>query len=209
MLYMYCFYKDRAQQSINNIIAGLLKQLIQTLKSVPDPIKDLYESSMRKNIRPKQEDLSNLLRTELRRFRQVFIVVDALDEYSESQPAQESLLDELQSLRRISNLMVTSRPVSPFVDAFDDAMHIAVSADNADVRRYLTSQMSSLPRCVRNKPALQELIVHTITGAVEGMWVSPVLLPLYIFTSNVWKCPAFFSQHSIIIVILSKETNPS
>ncbi len=169
VLYMYCFYKDRSQQSLANITAGLLKQLIQALKLVPDQIKDLYEASMRNHSRPKQGDLSNVLRTELRRFRKVFIVVDALDEYSESETAQESLVDELQSLREISNLMVTSRPVSPFIAAFDDAMHIVVSADNADVRRYLTSQMSSLPTCVRNKPALQELIVQTITGAVEGM----------------------------------------
>lgn len=134
---MYCIYEDRSRQSLTNIIAGLLKQLIQTPKSVPDPIKDLFESSMRTKFRPKQEVLSDLLRTELRRFQKIFIVDDALDEFSESEPAQESLLDGLQSLRRLSNLMATSRPVSPFIDGFDDAMHIAVLAESADIRRYL------------------------------------------------------------------------
>ena len=147
----------------------LLKQLIRALDYVPDQIKDLYESSMRDHSRPKQGDLSNMLREELQRPEKVFVVVDALDEYSDSEAAQRTLLDELLLLRGMMNLMVTSRPVSLSIDAFDEAIHITVTADNADVRRYLTSQMSSLSRCVRNKPDLQERIVQTITGAVEGM----------------------------------------
>jgi hypothetical protein len=110
-----------------------------------------------------------MLREELQRPEKVFVVVDALDEYSDSEAAQRTLLDELLLLRGMMNLMVTSRPVSLSIDAFDEAIHITVTADNADVRRYLTSQMSSLSRCVRNKPDLQERIVQTITGAVEGM----------------------------------------
>ncbi len=169
VLYLYCFYKDRSQQTLTSVTAVLLKQLIQALNDVPEPMKDLYESCMRDGSRPKQGDLSNMLRVELRRLGKVFLVVDALDEYSDSEAAQKLLLDELQSLREMTNLMVTSRPVSPFIDAFDEAMHITVTADNADVRRYLSSQMSSLSRCVRNEPDLQERIVQTITGAVQGM----------------------------------------
>lgn len=169
VLYLYCFYKDRSQQNLTSVTAVLLKQLIQTLNFVPDQIKDLYESCMRDRSRPKQGDLSKMLRVELRRLGKVFVVVDAVDEYSDSEAAQKLLLDELLSLRGITNLMITSRPVSPFTNAFDDAMHITVTAHNADVRRYLISQMSSLSRCVRNKPDLQGRIVQTITGAVEGM----------------------------------------
>lgn len=177
VLYAYCFYKDQSQQTLANMIAGLLKQLIQTLRFVPDQIRNLHESCKQRNVRPTEEDLSKALISELRGLRKVYIVVDALDEYSHSEAAKQSLLREIQKLRIISNLMITSRYISPFMDAFSGAIQITVSADVNDVRRYLESQMPTLPKCIRNKPALQELIVRTITEAVDGMYVTLIFLP--------------------------------
>ena len=174
VIYAYCYYKERSLQSLHNILGGLLKQLLSFRNTVPADIKVLYEvyQSRHQNLTP--AEISRLLRAEMTRYRKVFIIVDALDEYSENQNDCDSLLAEVEQLRECSNMMLTSRFVAPWIDAFGGASRVTIAAKDRDVRRYLESQIPMLPKFVKANPELQELIIQTITEAVEGMYVPSI-----------------------------------
>ena len=167
-MYAYCYYKERSQQSMPNFLGGLLKQLLQARNSVPENVKALYEKHRGGYSRTTQIELSSLLRVELRRYRKAFIIIDALDEYSESDNERDSLLAEPQALKSVTDMMLTSRIVSPFVDAFQSAIRVPITANN---RRFLERQIPTLAKCVKSSLGLQELIVHIITELVEGIYV--------------------------------------
>ena len=148
-----------------------MKQLLSLRKTVPADVKALYEVCQRHHRNRTLAEISSLFRADLSRYRKVFIIVDALDEYSENQEDCDSMLAELEQLRGYSNMMLTSRFVAPYIDAFPGASRITIAAKDLDVRKYLESQIVTLPRFVKANVELQELIIQTITEAVEGMYV--------------------------------------
>ena len=174
VIYAYCYYKERSLQSLRNILGGLLKQLLSLRNTVPADVKALYEVYQGRHQNGTPAEISRLLSAELTRYRKVFIIVDALDEYSENRNDCDSLLAEVEQLRECSNMMLTSRFVAPWIDAFGGASRVTITAEDRDVRRYVKSQIPTLPRFVKADLDLQELIVQTITEAVEGMCVPSI-----------------------------------
>lgn len=153
-----------------------MKQLLSLRKTVSADVKALYKVHQGHHRTGTLAEISSLLRAELRGYRKVFIIVDALDEYSENQYDCDSLLAELEKLREYSNMMLTSRSVAPYVDAFRGASRVTIAAKVGDVRQYLESQIPTLPKFVKANLQLQELIIQTITEAVEGMYVPSTLI---------------------------------
>jgi len=78
--FIYCNYKEKEEQTIANLIASLLQQLIQWHHVVPSKVRILYEQHMSKRTRPTLAECSALLHSELTSRPIAFIVVDALDE---------------------------------------------------------------------------------------------------------------------------------
>ncbi|MCJ1383169.1 hypothetical protein MMC17_006282 [Xylographa soralifera] len=117
VLYLYLNYKETKTQTFPHLLGSLLKQLIQgqELGPLPESVKDLYASSMGE-LRPGTGDLIGVLKSEVEaKFKKVYLVVDALDEFPENN--RQDLLNSLQDIgsERIS-LLVTSR-------AFDNVTH--------------------------------------------------------------------------------------
>ena len=169
VIYAYCYYKERSQQSLPNILGGLLKQLLSLRNTISADVKALYKVCQDQRRNRTLDEISSLFRAELQRYSKVFIIVDALDEYSGDQKDCGSMLAELEKLREHSNMMLTSRFVAPYIDAFCGASRVTIAAKDRDVRRFLESQIATLPRFVKANLELQELIIQTITEAVEGM----------------------------------------
>ena len=178
VIYAYCYYKERSQQSLPNILGGLLKQLLSLRSTVSADVKASYQACQDHPVNRTLAEISGLLRAELGRYRKVFIIIDALDEYSENQNDCDSLLAEVEQLRGYSNMMLTSRFVAPYVDAFCGASRVTITAEDRDVRKYLESQIPTLPKFVKANRDLQELIIQTITKAVEGMYVPSILFSM-------------------------------
>ena len=169
VIYAYCYYKERSQQSLPNILGGLLKQLLSLRNTISADVKALYKVCQDQRRNRTLDEISSLFRAELQRYSKVFIIVDALDEFSEDQKDCDSMLAELEKLREHSNMMLTSRFVAPYIDAFCGASRVTIAAKDGDVRKFLESQIATLPRFVKANLELQELIIQTITEAVEGM----------------------------------------
>src|SRR5271170_1934572 len=110
--FIYCNYTERAEQTVSNLVASLLRQIVQGRRAISDDVNSFFECHRRQTSRPILDQLIDVLISEIRTRSKVFIVVDALDECREDDATRALLLEVLRSLPRQVNLMVTSRNLS-------------------------------------------------------------------------------------------------
>lgn len=169
--YLYCNYKRRDEQKAVNLLAAILKQLVQKRPPLSDHIVALHELHAKQGTRPSFDDLSKSLRSVLGNYSQVFMIVDALDECTDVDDTRNTLLSEIRNLQTQIDLrlMSTSRPIKNITQAFEGDLHLEIRANNEDVERYLEGQISRRPSCILRKPHLQQLVKRNIVEAVDGM----------------------------------------
>ena len=173
--YIYCSYKEQGGQTAANLIASLLQQLVQRNVVISEKVVSLYHSHIRKRTRPMLEECSNLLQSEVLRFPKVFMVIDAMDECSESNGTRTSFLTEIRKLQSSVHLLVTSRHISTIEYEFRKASRLEIHASDGDVRRYLESRITREPQLaghVEADPALRDTIIDTLVENAKGMCVS-------------------------------------
>jgi Cdc6-like AAA superfamily ATPase len=170
MAYLYCEFRRQTEQTVENLLSSILRQLAQDQPSLPECVRSLH-AVLKNRMRPSLRQLSNSLQTLVKSLRRVFIVVDALDECQLSDGCRTRFLNEIFNLQSGSqiNIFATSRLVMGITDRFSGAISIRIRAQNSDIRQYLTGSISQLPACVAKSPQLQEEIIKSIIEAVDGM----------------------------------------
>jgi len=107
------------------------------------------------------------------RFSKTFIIIDALDEYTERDGAEDTLLNELRQLHPNVRLLVTSRNMCP--SAWDFKIeHLEIRASDEDVGRYVKyrfSESRQLVEFAKMRPSLEDEMVTTIVEKAKGMYV--------------------------------------
>ncbi|KAF2800927.1 hypothetical protein K505DRAFT_355332 [Melanomma pulvis-pyrius CBS 109.77] len=161
--YVYFSYQPKQEQQIGDVIGSLVKQLVQTLETVPADIHSLYSRLEQGKRRPSTTDLLNALQCIIQISSRVFIVLDALDEYHASTPAGvNSLLASLFDLhtKRRFNLLATSRPITAITSKFEGCMSKDIRANEDDVRSYVNSRMPELLQSrIHKYPDLQKFLL--------------------------------------------------
>jgi hypothetical protein len=169
--YIYCTYREQ-NQTAGNLVASLLKQLIQQRPAIPGNIRDLYRHHRSRQTHPPLSEYSRLLQAELRHFLKVFIVIDALDECSEESRIREHFLAEVQKLLPMVRLLVTSRHILDIKHKFEGAARLGICASDGDLKRYLESRIESqhpLASYARTDPTLRSDVLTTIIKRAHGM----------------------------------------
>lgn len=182
VLYIYCNYKERLMQTPINMIAGLLSQLIRYQRLIPEPLRRHYDRFQKRGVRPSLNDLSVVLQDQLKFCSRAFIVVDALDEYSDQDAARETIINVLRKLQENANLMVTSRSLPSIIEKFATATQMEIRAQEVDLRIYLENEVNWLAPCVKKKTELKELVIDSIVEAVDGMFL---LAQLYVSSFSI------------------------
>lgn len=194
---IYCDYKEQTRQTVPELVASLLKQLMQDRPETSDNVISLYERHLVNNTRPTQEELTQALRSEIGLYSKVFVVVDALDECLEGN--QRRLITELRSLGDTVSMLVTSRRLALIEELFLSAKRLDIYATNEDVQKYVEGRIAQEPRLARvvgTDPALRETVVKQITGNVEGMYV-------FLLSS---VCPFFDILHRFLLAELHMDS---
>ncbi|OGE58067.1 hypothetical protein PENARI_c001G03860 [Penicillium arizonense] len=119
ILMLYCKWDDAHSQSVDGLLASLLKQIAQRYGTVSRNMDDLFSKHSRADTNPSREEYMSTLKAELERFPKTFIVVDGLDELRE-QKSRLELLETLTSIEASVNIMVTSRPLVDIVQQFEN-----------------------------------------------------------------------------------------
>lgn len=173
--YLYCNFRRQYEQKPVDLLASLLKRLVQGRPTLPNSTKYLYEYHKSKQTRPSFQEISKELQSVIASFSTTFIVIDALDECQVSDGGQMKFLSEILSLQTNTgaNLFVTSRFIPHIIEEFQGAASLEVRASDGDVQRYLDGQLSRLPSFVRRNLDMQEQIKTEIIKAVDGMYAPP------------------------------------
>lgn len=176
--YIYYNFRQQDEQKIDNLLASLLRQLVESQPSLPESVKVLYNHHKAKRTQPSLEEISKVLHSVVAIYSRVFIAVDALDECQISDRCRSKFLTEIFNLQSKAgiNFFATSRPNPDIKNEFTGYPSREILASDEDVRRYLDGHMSDLPEFVLNRPDLQEEIKAEITRVVDGMYIPYLLL---------------------------------
>lgn len=170
--YVYCNFRRQHEQKPIDLLASLLKQLIQGRPSAPQGIQGLYEKHQHKRTRPSIDEVSQALQSIIRDYSKTFIVVDALDECQITEGGRKRFLTELFTLqaKTAANLFITSRFIPEIEKEFDArSTKLEIRANDEDLLRYLDGHMLKLPSFVSRSADLQKEIKMAIVKAADGM----------------------------------------
>ncbi|KAK0714895.1 hypothetical protein B0H67DRAFT_600680 [Lasiosphaeris hirsuta] len=158
--YLYSNFRQNHEQKAEDLLASLLKQLVQELASLPEAIKILYDGNKNKGTRPSFDELSSALQSVAKEYSRVFVIVDALDECQLSDGCRSRFILEIFSLQANNcgaDFFATSRFIPDITTRFSQSTVMAISARDEDVKRYLGGHMGQL------------LSFDGISSAVDGV----------------------------------------
>ena len=173
LAFIYCNHKERQTQTASNLIASLLEQLVRQQPNPPDTVTALYNDYFKKRTRPSFTEYLNLFQSVINNlFDDVFVVIDALDEYMEEDGSRDKLLAGIQRLQPNIHLLVTSRWLLNIEREFEKSIRLEIRATDEDITKYLDGRIQKEKRLrnhVKEDPFLRNTIVNTIVGNSRGM----------------------------------------
>ncbi|KAJ6487307.1 ankyrin repeat-containing domain protein, partial [Mycena vulgaris] len=174
---IYLNHKEANNQTPSKLLAGLWRQLALD-RDISSIVEDLYKQHREKGTVPSLEEVVNVLRSSLKEFSKVFVIVDALDEYPNESPTfqREILLQYLAEMGSNVNLMITSRPnISPESSSLPNLETLDIQAAPEDIQAYINAQIKLSPRLskhVQRQPKLREDIHSRLSSkSVDGMFL--------------------------------------
>lgn len=167
---LYCSYGYQKEQTLENLLISLLKQLVDQMRQLPEAVIGLYKRHREGRDKFILQEVVDTMRAVIGSFPRVFILINALDEC----PVTQQLMTTMFSLQESCsvNLLATSRCVPSIEVLFECLPYLEIRATMEDVRLYLQEQMPYLPNFVVNDTGLQEQIIFGIVASVDGMYVS-------------------------------------
>ncbi len=176
--YIYCNYKRRDEQTVQNLLASLLRQLAERQPSLPGSVKDLYDHHTAKRTRPSLDDISKTIQAVTTWYSKIYLIVDAVDECEASGGCRSRLLSEMFALGDKSgvNIFATSRFIPDIITEFSQSMSVEIRASNEDVQGYVEENMRELPKVIQQNDQLRGESKTKISEAVNGMYVAEITL---------------------------------
>jgi hypothetical protein len=143
--YVYCDYKNQFEQDARSLLASLVRQVAIKSKQIPDSMLKSYHKHANGANSASLATYTELLSQLLTSFRRSFIVVDALDEYTqEDTPHSNKLLDRLikiASRQPNCRVLITSREDCLSLHSNVESNKIKINARSKDVRMYVDARI--------------------------------------------------------------------
>lgn len=166
---VYLKYND-PKQTLENILASLLKQLLQSLQSVPKPLEELFERHRDQNTTPSLDDISGTLLSLIEPYPDVFFIVDALDECTDE--VRWELLGKLRECQPKVRLLITSRFLNSIDQELEDFERLEIKANRADLELFIDHRIEknrNLRAVVQKSPKLRDDIKTAVIKTAEDM----------------------------------------
>jgi hypothetical protein len=173
---IYLNHMEIGNQTPSKLLAALWRQLVVD-RDIGSDVEDLYMKHYKRGTSPSLQEVAGILSSSLGEFSQVFIVIDAIDEYPENQRFMllGHLVDQISTKHHI-NLMVTARPhVSANTTPLPNIQTLEIRAMPKDIQRFINLRIDSdsssrLFRHVQKQPGLRADIHSRINcKSVDGM----------------------------------------
>ncbi|KAL4780700.1 purine and uridine phosphorylase [Aspergillus varians] len=176
--YVFFDYRQQNEQKLRGILAILLKQLVHKLDLISADLNELYKR-YHDGAHLQRDEIARLLVTASNAYSRVYIVVDALDECSDSDGTRDAVITHILRLQEQCNisLFTTSRRIPDITAKFEGFPSVEIRASDADVKQYAEGHVFGISNWVRKNPELSRLIVSEIVRSASGMFL---LARLYI-----------------------------
>ena len=170
--YIYCNYKEHDDQSADQMLSSLLKQLAISQGKICRPAEELYQRFKSRDRRPQMQDLVQTLLHLCDATGRVFIVIDALDECSSKHKiALLNFLTRIHS-KPSASIMITSRSFPENVSKpFISTCKISIGAHKADLKRYILQEIENSDNADIIDETFEQEIVDRISLGAHNMYV--------------------------------------
>ncbi|KAL8897576.1 MAG: hypothetical protein Q9207_007148 [Kuettlingeria erythrocarpa] len=140
--YVYFDYRDRENQSVEQIVASILQQVAGSQPTLPTAVVNLYDLFGKRGKTANLQDLTQALVSVARDQPKVFLVIDALDECDVN--LRREFLNVLGSLTDNISMFVTGRShVQDVVRAFGNTPSIEIKAHRSDLWSCITHEIQA------------------------------------------------------------------
>jgi hypothetical protein len=170
--YVYSDYRQHQDQTPQEFLLGILRQLVQRQSIIPEEVQMLYDKFDAIGSRHQCGKIRDTLYSVVKLLSRTFVLVDALDECHSSHEGRWKIVSEIIQLgkKTNANIFATSRPVPEIASLFEGSLHKEIAAVEEDVLKYLDGRMLSLlRRRIWKHPQLQCDIRSTVVKRVDGM----------------------------------------
>ena len=171
--YFYFNYQDERKQTAELVLASLLRQIIESRPEIPKPVSELYKRIESQQRQLQQQDLEQVILLTCANFKQIFIVIDALDECDNEH--RKDLLRSLATFQKIQTVTIflTSRPHAgqEITRKLGNSLQIEIGATDNDLRTYLSCKIDESDNVDVIDEEFKEEIIVKIIRAAHRMYV--------------------------------------
>ncbi|KAH8803296.1 hypothetical protein F5884DRAFT_903864 [Xylogone sp. PMI_703] len=175
--YFYFDFNDVAKQRYENLIRSLIIQFSSQSMEVSESLSSLFSSCQDGQRQSKTDELLRVLENVLRGHREMFIIIDALDECQDRERLLaliETIVDwKIQNLR----ILVTSRKERDIEEYLEhlatEQIPLQSATVNNDIRIHISERLKNDPKLNIWPASVQTEIEKTLMGRADGMfrWV--------------------------------------
>ena len=179
---VYCQYKEQEEQNPRNLFANIWRQLYDVDADVPDEVQELFARRKKNNTRATTAEIVAILKTQMSRHSDVYLLIDAIDELPKTGGAPltilrglEDTLLAMESIGTVVRLLVTSRNATSSLPIFTELAIQTRAIDiahvvSARIKRGISNDYYICER-VKKDSGLSGTITNTITEKSDKTYV--------------------------------------
>ncbi|KAF7296291.1 Ankyrin 2,3/unc44 [Mycena chlorophos] len=166
--FLYLNYQQSDTQTLQNLLAAIWRQLIYNKSTGIDDAKAMYLSCQERETTLSLEEIQSLLQDFSPSFKQIYIMLDALNEYSSN---RQDLISNILQIGKNVKLLVMSRPNIAAPEE-QELSRLLIEAHPEDIEKFISSnikQYDNLHALIAKDSNLQSRIIKELTETANGM----------------------------------------
>ncbi|KAJ7595121.1 hypothetical protein C8J56DRAFT_822328, partial [Mycena floridula] len=174
---VFCDYKQQSTLTAAELIASILRQIMLDRPAIPKSMKELHEDFIGGYTRTSDLNrLTDALDAHLRLYPHFYLIVDALDECTDSENTRDKFIFAIRLLAKRDHvhILITSRDILDLSLRFVNEPCITIQAHESDLRTYITNRIETenrLTRLIKSDTNLKNYIVEQVIDKAAGMFL--------------------------------------
>lgn len=178
ILYFFFDFNDPSKQKVEDLLRSLILQLAAQCESTVTFLQALYSENQAEpsKMAPQVRTWTEILLKLLRRQRDCYIIIDALDECTTLCELMEEVTFLLKSAKSSIRWLFVSQPTIEISIRFEEypeysfaKVKIQTSAVDEDIRRYVRRRLETDARLRSFPPSVKSKIIQVMDGKSSGM----------------------------------------
>lgn len=171
--YYYFNFQTKEEQQFVNLLRSIVLQLACQCPALPTSVGNLEWEFKRSSPTFSVEYLTSIFRELFSSFRDVYVVVDALDECEQTDEALRWIQDVVQNKDGKLHLAVSSRQDQRFRNALEPYAMSTINLNEStfvmDIQLYIRARLSADPRMQKWPPNVRDDVERSLLANAGGL----------------------------------------